>query len=128
MRRLPTAAETTTLIALNVQRYAAERGRPLTEFRMSRGSMRKVAVRTRLEDSWISEVVEALSADHGWIVLNDEDEFLFMKREAVATWTKIGSKRVSDLTTRLKAGDAGAMATTTAELAVVEVEDDDEGD
>lgn len=126
MRILPSAGETALLVILNLQRYAKDRGKELSRFRMARSSLRRLAIRTRLEDSWIGQFIEYMLAEYGWLVFVDSDEFLFIKRDNAISWTKISAKRCEDLLKRLRNGDATAITDAEAEADTDIAEDDDD--
>jgi len=124
----PSTAETAMLAALLIQRFAKDRGKEVSRLRLSRGSLRRLAVRSFLEDSWVSEFTEHMRSDQGWIVFADGDEFLFLKQDAVRSWTRIGTKRLDDILTRLRRGDQKAIRTAEIEIEPLEDEDEDEDD
>ena len=129
MRYLPTPGETALLVVLNLQRYAKDRGKDLGRFRMARSSLRRISVRTRLEDSWIAQFIEHMLAEHGWLVFLNGDEFLFLRSDSAASWTKLSSKRCDDLLNRFKSGDASAIDDAEKEVEPEGGdEDEDDGD
>lgn len=126
MRILPSAGETALLVVLNLQRYAKDRGKELGRFRMARSSLRRFAIRTRLEDSWIDQFIEYMLAEYGWLVFVDSDEFLFIKKDNAISWTKISAKRCEDVLKRLRNGDTTAITDAEAEADTDMAEDDDD--
>jgi hypothetical protein len=106
---LPTAAELALLVVLLVQRYAKERSKEISRFRLARGSLRRLAIRKRLRDALVDDWQDIMALEHGWLVFVDSEDFVLIQAESAKTWTKIATKRCDDLITRLRAGDATAI-------------------
>lgn len=121
---LPTASQLALLVSLLIQRYSAERGKDVSRFRLARNSLRRLAVRERLRDALIDDWTEAMARDYGWLVFLDAEEFLLLKKDSAATWTKIATKRCDDLIKRLRAGDSSAIDDAEAEFEPLPEPDD----
>jgi len=113
---LPTSSEVALLVALLIQRYSAERGKEVSRFRLARSSLRRLAIRARLRDALVDEWVDVMALEHGWLVFADAEEFLLLRKNSAATWTKIATKRCDDLIKRLMSGDRTAVDDAEFEL------------
>ena len=113
---LPTSSEVALLVVLLIQRYSGERGKEISRFRLARNSLRRLAIRARLRDALVDDWVDVMALEHGWLVFADAEEFLLLKKNSAATWTKIATKRCDDLIKRLKNGDRTALDDAEAEL------------
>ncbi len=100
---LPTSSEVALLVALLIQRYSAERGKEVSRFRLARSSLRRLAMRARLRDALVDEWVDVMALEHGWLVFADAEEFLLLRKNSAATWTKIAD---SDEAARVHRSDA----------------------
>ena len=124
---LPTSSEVALLVALLIQRYSAERGKEVSRFRLARSSLRRLAIRARLRDALVDEWVDVMALEHGWLVFTDAEEFLLLRKNSAATWTKIATKRCDDLIKRLRSGDRTAVDDAEAEFEPTpETDDGDE--
>ena len=121
---LPTSSEIALLVVLLIQRYSTERGKEVSRFRLARNSLRRLAIRARLRDALVDEWVDVMALEHGWLVFADAEEFLLLKKESTATWTKIATKRCDDLIKRLKRGDRTALDDAEAEFEPAPEHDD----
>ena len=128
MRRAyqPTATELAILVAIMVQRYAKERGREVSRFRLARSSLRRLAIRDRLRDALVDEWIEVMALEYGWVVFAHDEEFLLLKSEITRTWTRIATKRCDDFIKRLRGGDGTAV--NDAENEIEPTPDTEEGD
>jgi hypothetical protein len=125
---LPTAAELALLVVLLVQRYAKERSKEISRFRLSRGSLRRLAIRKRLRDALVDDWQDIMALEHGWLVFVDSEDFVLIQAESAKTWTKIATKRCDDLITRLRAGDATAIQDADNEIEPTPEPDEGEDD
>lgn len=123
---LPTSSEVALLVALLIQRYSAERGKEVSRFRLARSSLRRLAIRARLRDALVDEWVDVMALEHGWLVFADAEEFLLLRKNSAATWTKIATKRCDDLIKRLRSGDRTAVDDAESELEPTPETDDGE--
>lgn len=123
---LPTASQLALLVSLLVQRYSAERGKEISRFRLARNSLRRLAIRARLRDALVDDWIDIMALEYGWMVFPDSEEFLLLKKDRAATWTKIASKRCDDLIKRLRAGDSSAIDDAEAEFEPLPEPDDGE--
>ncbi len=121
---LPTSSEIALLVVLLIQRYSTERGKEVSRFRLARNSLRRLAIRARLRDGLVDEWVDVMALEHGWLAFADAEEFLLLKKESTATWTKIATKRCDDLIKRLKNGDRTALDDAEAEFEPTPEHDD----
>jgi hypothetical protein len=125
---LPTAAELALLVVLLVQRYAKERSKEISRFRLARGSLRRLAIRKRLRDALVDDWQDIMALEHGWLVFVDSEDFVLIQVESAKTWTKIATKRCDDLITRLRAGDATAIQDADNEIEPTPEPDEGEDD
>ena len=110
-----------------IQRYSAERGKDVSRFRLARNSLRRLAIRARLRDSLVDDWVDIMALEYGWLVFADAEEFLLLKKDSAATWTKIATKRCDDLIKRLRNGDHAALNDAESEIErASELDDNDE--
>jgi hypothetical protein len=123
---LPTSSEVALLVALLIQRYSAERGKEVSRFRLARSSLRRLAIRARLRDALVDEWVDVMALEHGWLVFADAEEFLLLRKNSAATWTKIATKRCDDLIKRLRSGDQTAVDDAESEFEPTPETDDGE--
>ena len=124
---LPNAGEIALLVALLIQRYSKERGKNVSRFRLARNSLRRLAIRARLRDSLVDDWVDIMALEYGWLVFVDAEEFLLLKRDSTATWTKIATKRCDDLIKRFRSGDRTVLDDAEAEFeSTVDFSDGDE--
>jgi hypothetical protein len=112
----PNASELAILIILLIQRYAEERGREVSRFRLARSSLRRLAIRNRLHDVLVDEWIDAMALEYGWLVFVNDEEFCLIRAEATKTWTKIATKRCDDFIKRLREGDSSAINDAEGEI------------
>jgi hypothetical protein len=100
---LPSAYMVALLTALNIKRYADEKSKKISRFRMSRQTLGKIAKRQLLRQSFLGEFEEHLSA-LGWLMFAMPDGgYAFLEIESVEGWTKISSSRIaSEITAAAK--------------------------
>lgn len=121
----PTASELAILTLLMIQRYESERGKEVSRLKMSRNSLKKLAIRDRLRDSIIDEWIDVMALEHKWITFIHDEEFLLIKSDATQSWTKIASKRCDDIIKRLRKGDSSAISDVENEIVFGSEPDDD---
>ncbi len=85
---LPNAGEIALLVVLLIQRYSAERGKEMSRFRLARNSLLRLAIRARLRDALVDEWADVMALEHGWLVFTDAEQFLLLRKESAATWTR----------------------------------------
>jgi hypothetical protein len=124
----PTAEELAVLVTILIQRYAKERGRDVSRFRLSRNSLRRLAIRDQLRDALVEDWVDVMAMEYGWLVFRHADEFLLQKAENTRTWTKISSKRCDDVIRRLRTCDRSAIDDAEQEIDQTRNEDEGEDD
>jgi hypothetical protein len=122
----PAAEELAILVVIMIQRYAKERGRDVSQVRLARNSLRRLAIRNQLRDSLVDDWSDIMALEYGWLVFRQDEEFSLVKAKVTKTWVKIASKRCDDLIKRLRQGDASALGD--AELEITRTPDIDEGD
>ncbi len=92
---LPSAYMVALLTVLNAKRYAEEKGKKISRFRMSRPSFGKMAKRSKLRQSFLDEYEEHLGS-LGWTMFGLPDGgYAFVETDSVDGWTKIASNRVN---------------------------------
>lgn len=124
----PTPAEIALLTILMIQRYEKERSKEVIRFRISRNTFKRLSIRERLRDSLIDEWVDIMALDYDWIVFVHNEEFIFIKKDATQSWTKIASKRCDDIIRRLRKGDSSAITDAENEVVFATEPDDDDND
>ncbi len=93
MRR-PSASAVASLLVLNIQRYAEEKGKKVSRVRLSRITMSKIAKRRTFRDAFKDDLHEALN-DLGWFWLElPGGSFALLEIEPIESWTKISASRV----------------------------------
>gem|GEM_PF-5238201 len=112
----PSASEVAVLVTLMIQRYALERGREVSRFRLARNSLRRLAIRDRLRDALVDDWIDVMALEHGWVTFTHDEEFLLLKADAAKPWTKIATKRCDDIIKRLRAGDGSAIDDAAGEI------------
>jgi hypothetical protein len=122
----PDAAELAMLTVILIQRYAKERGKDVSRFRLARNSLRRLAIRDRLRDTFVEEWADVMALEYNWLVFMHADEFLLLRAETTQTWTKVATKRCDDLIKRLHRGEGKAI--DDAESEIDPIPDAEEGD
>lgn len=112
----PNASELAILVILMIQRYAKERGKDISRFRLARSSLRRLAVRNRLHDSLVDDWIDVMALEYEWLVFVSDDEFCLIKAESSRSWTKIATKRCDDILKRLRVGDSSAIGDAEGEI------------
>ena len=69
-----------------------------------------------------------MALDYDWIVFVHNEEFIFIKKDATQSWTKIASKRCDDIIRRLRKGDSSAITDAENEVVFATEPDDDDND
>jgi hypothetical protein len=122
----PDPAELAILTVILIQRYAKERGKDVSRFRLARNSLRRLAIRDRLRDALVEDWVDVLALEHNWLVFEHGDDFLLLKAEATLVWTKVGTRVCDELIKRLRRGEGKAI--DDAENEIDPIADAEEGD
>ena len=112
----PNASEIALLVVLLIQRYQKDRGKEVSRIRLARSSLRRLAIRARLEDKVINDWIDTMSLEYGWLVYVDFEEFFLIKKDSAATWTKIATKRCDDIIKKLKKGERESLDDAEEEL------------
>jgi hypothetical protein len=91
------AAATAAMILINAQRYAIEREREVSRFRLSTTSLKRIAGREVLREAFRTEVADELF-ERGWLMVPCSDtELAVIRTDRTGTWPKFSSRRVNDL-------------------------------
>lgn len=102
--KLPSAYAVASMLVLNVQRYADERGRPASRIRHSRDTFLKISERKTHREVFWSDLEDALD-DYGWKLLRTSDGGVALVEEAsIAKWTKISASRIAEERRKLRKG------------------------
>lgn len=93
----------------SIQDYEDAKGKPVTRCRMSRDSVRMLAMRSSLREAFVAEWAEALESDWGWIAFEHGGEYGLIRASAVEDWIRLGTKRMAERRKRLKRGDRSVL-------------------
>lgn len=122
----PAASELAILVILMIQRYAKERGNEVSRVRMTRNSLKRLAIRNRLHDSLVDAWIDVMALEYGWLVFAYDEEFCLIRAEATKTWTKIAAKRCDDIIKRLRTGDTSAISDADDEIDRTPIDNENE--
>jgi hypothetical protein len=92
-RRTP--SQTALLILINAKLYENERGREITRYKFSISTLRRIAGRVALRDSFLSKLDDEL-AELGWLLIPLGTEYAVMDISKTESWVKLSGKRLSD--------------------------------
>lgn len=121
---LPTPYAVALLAALNVQRYASEKGKALSRVRLSRSTLCAISKRKTFRRAFMDELHESLES-LGWMFFELPDGgFGLLEASSVAGWTKISSSRISK---EVSAISKGRMSEEELEN-TLEIDEDDSSD
>lgn len=132
MRGLPSMRLSTTEAALVtaylIRKYEDERGKPITRLRLSKSSLRRLALRHRLREAFVQDWQDELASGWGWIVSDHGDEFGLVRSEVISGWVRIGTKRIASERQKLRRGDRSVLGAISEYFGNASPEDDDTDD
>ncbi|QJP14618.1 hypothetical protein G3545_13770 [Starkeya sp. ORNL1] len=92
--RKPTPRESALLLALLIRRKEEESGKALTRVRVAEISLRRLWLRNKLTDNFISEVKEWFE-DSGWALIETGTTYAAIKITTIDGWARLSSKRLA---------------------------------
>lgn len=104
----PDAFEVAILINEMVRSYSEEQGKGLSRFRLSEKTIRRISLRHALREAFLEELSDELS-EFGWLSFRDGAYLCVIQQESVGGWTRLGSRRVAEITLALRRGDHEAL-------------------
>ena len=120
-------AEAALFAAYLIHTYEQEKGRNITRLRLSRQSVRRLALRHRLREAFIAEWQDEL-ASVGWIAFEHGEEFCLIRTDAASGWVRIATKRVAAEREKLQRGDRSVLETLREALVGKWPEDREDGE
>src|SRR5260221_4865702 len=103
--RRVTAAEAALVTVFLINRYVAEKGKEVSRLRLSRSSVRRLALRANLRESFVEEWRDALATDWGWIAFPLGEQFGLIRDDSVSGWVRLGTTRIAAQRKKLKTCD-----------------------
>lgn len=124
-RYRPTPAETALLTVYLIHAYAREKAKEVTRARISRKTLRILAVRKPLRQPFIDDWVTEL-ADLGWSAWEDGDNFALLRTDTIEGWARISARRISDTMERVRNGDPDVFDEIAGKINITDDNTDDE--
>lgn len=95
MKRHLDGYQTAIFVLKTLLTYEGETSRQLSRFRISRKTLRIIAARSYLRDSFVDDVGESLR-ELGWIMFEFGDHYCFIRMDRIENWQRIASKRIRE--------------------------------
>ncbi|MBO2985824.1 hypothetical protein [Burkholderia pseudomallei] len=95
MKKRRSTRATAQLLAINAKLYEKERDRQITRYRFSANTLRRLANRTAIRESFLNELEEEL-AELNLLLVRLPGEYAVVDLSKADSWVKLGFKRLKE--------------------------------
>lgn len=95
MKNRRSTRATAQLLAINAKLYEKERERQISRYRLSANTLRRLANRTAIRESFLLDLEEEL-AELNWMLVRLPGEYALVDLSKADSWVKLGWKRLYD--------------------------------